>query len=344
MQLLAYFALLSATLATLALFFPPIRELYLPGVPVVGGAASDPIEAFSTGSSRLAPLQKGVTETLVMGVLALLGALLFAIPLVRIYVVTMRQEGYEKSFVRLLVALPVAVSAVVRIVQDDLALAFALAGIVAAVRFRTTVKDLQDAFFAFAAIAIGLASGTGNFIMAGAASFVLTVLVYGMWRLDVGDIGPSLELPYGGVTLSTALVPGETQEAVVLGDRSALKLVEPADLEDLQESIAQLAGYVRADALRKKKKYNTLVIAHMTREKDGGRKYFEELMDEHASRLVYVGEQALEGSDVLAYQYLVRLHKQVDIGAMADDFDGIGHGPLVAVELKPVGGLRDRLT
>ena len=345
-QLAVYFIAVGLLLALLADLFPPIRQLYLPDAPPVGDVSDfGDIGDIDGGDPQWTSLAEAVTETAVLGVLALLGALIFAVPVVRIYVVTMRQEGYEKSFVRLLVALPVVVSGVVRIVQNDLALAFALAGIVAAVRFRTTVKDLQDAFFAFAAIGIGLATGTGNFVMAGAASVVLCALVYGMWRLDVGEIGHSLELPYGGVSLSAALVPGESQEAVVLGEREVLPTVGPTDLDELQESINQLAGYVRADALRKKKKYNTLIIAHVDPESiKSVRKEIEETLMNHASRCVCVGDIALENSDTIAIQFLARLKKSVDIGAMVEAFDYGPKGPIYALELKPIGGLRDRIT
>ena len=107
------------------------------------------------------------------------------------------------------------VAGVVQVVRGDLALAFALAGIVAAVRFRTTVKDLQDAVFAFSAIGVGLAAGTGNFSLAGALSFIFCLLSWLLWQYNVGDVEPSLELGHSGVTLAEALVPGE---GVVVSD------------------------------------------------------------------------------------------------------------------------------
>jgi len=48
---------------------------------------------------------------------------------------------------------------VVLIVRDSVALAFSLAGIVAAVRFRNTLRDTKDAVYIFLAIAVGLAAG-----------------------------------------------------------------------------------------------------------------------------------------------------------------------------------------
>ena len=48
----------------------------------------------------------------------------------------------------------------VAIVQNSVALAFSLAGIVAGVSYRTRLKDSADALFIFAAIGVGLAAGT----------------------------------------------------------------------------------------------------------------------------------------------------------------------------------------
>ena len=52
------------------------------------------------------------------------------------------------------------VTAIVYIVKFSLPLAFALAGIFAGVRYRSTLKSQIDAFFTFACIAVGLSAGT----------------------------------------------------------------------------------------------------------------------------------------------------------------------------------------
>lgn len=59
-----------------------------------------------------------------------------------------------------LILLPIVVTGIVAIVQNSLALAFSLAGIVAGVSYRTRLKDSTDAIFIFASIGVGLAAGT----------------------------------------------------------------------------------------------------------------------------------------------------------------------------------------
>jgi len=70
------------------------------------------------------------------------------------------------------------VTAIIVIVKFSLALAFALTGIFAGVRYRTSLKNLTDALFIFACMAVGLAAGTQALGIALALSifFVFTAL------------------------------------------------------------------------------------------------------------------------------------------------------------------------
>ncbi|HSM05382.1 MAG TPA: DUF4956 domain-containing protein [Longimicrobiales bacterium] len=339
LRLIAYFAILGTVLGVLALAVPWFATMLIPTPP---GAESIPGVTGGMGPAT-SDWARTAAETAVVGLLSLLGALLFTVPIVWIYTVIMRQEGYDQSFVRLLASLPVVVAGVVQVVRGDLALAFALAGIVAAVRFRTTVKDLQDAVFAFAAIGVGLAAGTGNFTLAGALSTVFCLLGWVLWHYNVGDVEPSLELGHAGVTLSEALVPGESHKAVVIGDDDMAEPVHAKDLEELSDHIDRLADYVRADALRKKKKYNTLLLVH-TDDPEGAAEFLEPILDEHARRWVLVDTIRRNGTGMVAMEYLMRLKKKVKVGQMIDHMDCGPDSVCQAAELKPIKGLRKRLT
>ena len=339
LRVIVYFLALAVVFGGLALTVPWFAEMLVPAPP---GSEAFPGLSDSVGPSA-SELTRTVGETAVLGLLALLAALSFTIPVVWIYTVIMRQEGYDRSFVRMLASLAVVVAGVVQVVRGDLALAFALAGIVAAVRFRTTVKDLQDAVFAFAAIGIGLAAGTGSFTLAGAISTVFTLLAYALWRLNVGDVGPSLELSHGGVALAEALVPGERHMAVVVGDESQVEPVHADDLPTLSVYIDRLADYIRGDALRKKKKYNTLLLIH-TKEPKEAEALVEPILDEHALRWVEVDRIERNGSGLVAVEYLLRLKKKVKVGRMIDKLDCGEENVCRAAELKPIRGLRKRLT
>src|SRR5467141_4452595 len=119
-------------------------------------------------------------------VVAMLCALWLMSPVAWMYMRTKPKANYDASLVQTVIVLPVVISGVVLIVRDSVALAFSLAGIVAAVRFRNTLKDTKDAVYIFLAIAVGLAAGVQSF----AVAFVVTVIFLGvvlvLWRFDIG--------------------------------------------------------------------------------------------------------------------------------------------------------------
>jgi hypothetical protein len=81
----------------------------------------------------------------------------------------------------------VAVTGIVMIVKSSVALAFSLAGIVAAVRFRTTLDDTKDAVYVFLAIGVGLASGVQAVGVALALSVIFNAVVLTLWKTRFGD-------------------------------------------------------------------------------------------------------------------------------------------------------------
>ena len=344
-RLAGYYGLLGGSFYFMGLRFPWFRRFILPNQPVTGSTDLGDIARASSGIPD-GPYSEVVAETAAGGVIALTAAMLFAFPVMWMYTITMRQEGYEKSFVRMLILLPLVVAGVVRVVRGDLALAFALAGIVAAVRFRTTLRDLENAVYAFAAIGIGLAAGTGFFTLAGALSTIFAYSVYLIWRLHVGEVETSLELHgVGAPSLAEALVPGEDQKALVIGDRDAVTPVQTAEHQELDAAIERLARYVRGDALRKKGKYNTLLIGYCAPGDVGTAKgKLAQVLEDHAERCVHVDELRTVDSDLVALVYLMRLKKEVEVGAMIDALDADDGSVIRAAELKPVKGLRKRIT
>ena len=85
-----------------------------------------------------------------------------------------------------LLVIPIAIALVVFLVKGSLALAFSLAGIVAAVRFRSTLKQPMDGVYMFMAIGIGLAAATQLVVVAFLASVIFTTVVLGVWKTNYG--------------------------------------------------------------------------------------------------------------------------------------------------------------
>lgn len=119
-------------------------------------------------------------------VLAMTAAFVLTVPAVIVYVRTRTEEEYDDALVNTVLVLPSIVTAILSVVQTSLALSFSLAGIVAAVRFRSNVKDSRDALYILAGVAIGFASGVHALAVAIAISLSFVVLELFAWRSGVG--------------------------------------------------------------------------------------------------------------------------------------------------------------
>jgi len=119
------------------------------------------------------------------GAAAVIAAFLLALPVAFTYVRTRNRLKYDESLVQTVIMLPVVVTSILIVVENSLALAFSLAGIVAAVRFRNNLKDSRDAVYVFAAVGIGFASGVGALAIAAFLSVFFCALELLLWKMDL---------------------------------------------------------------------------------------------------------------------------------------------------------------
>lgn len=91
---------------------------------------------------------------------ALFFALLVMIPIRWVYQADDLNPAPNAGVAIGLLLLPMVVAAIIFVVKFSLPLAFALTGIFAGMRHQTRLKHQLDAYFTFAAIAVGLAAGT----------------------------------------------------------------------------------------------------------------------------------------------------------------------------------------
>jgi hypothetical protein len=177
--------------------------------------------------------------------------------------ITKQQEGYDESLVHTVMILPVPVSALVIVVQDSVALAFSLAGIVAAVRFRNTLKDTKDAVYIFLAIGTALAAGVQGLGIAAVATVLFNYLVLVMWRFKVGNMyadqlkfTPRMRL---GDVLAGAGTPGAGTGQLTIGDPGVLAALTPDSLGEIAERKARIREHIES-AGKGGKKYNGLLV------------------------------------------------------------------------------------
>jgi hypothetical protein len=116
--------------------------------------------------------------------LQMTSAFLLVLPLAFVYVRTRTRVKFDHSLVQTVIVLPIVVTAILVVVRDSLALAFSLAGIVAAVRFRNTLKESGDAVYIFGAIGIGFATGIHAISVAAVLSVVFVVVELALWKFD----------------------------------------------------------------------------------------------------------------------------------------------------------------
>jgi hypothetical protein len=167
-------------------------------LPHQAGVAPASLDTLFGGAPALAgrrdvsaiPLDEG-TLALTVAV-AMLAAVLLSLPVAWVYLVTRAKRGYQQSVVQLLIILPAVVAGIVIMVKYSLALAFSLAGIVAAVRFRNTLDDSKDAVYVFLATGIGLAAAV-NLPVAAVLSIGFNATVLVLWYSDFGQAPMELD-------------------------------------------------------------------------------------------------------------------------------------------------------
>lgn len=93
----------------------------------------------------------------------------------------------DKTVLETLVVLPIIITAIVLVIQNSIALAFGLAGIVAGVQYRNRLALSIDAAYLFAAIAIGIASGIEAAGIGIVMSFWFCLTIVGLKLLRVTD-------------------------------------------------------------------------------------------------------------------------------------------------------------
>jgi hypothetical protein len=272
----------------------------------------------------------------------MVGALLIMIPVTRIYMVTRRHRGYDESVVHTLLILPVAVTGIVMIVQHSLALAFSLAGIVAAVRFRTTLEDTKDAVYVFLAIGVGLASGVQAMGLALVLSLVFNVVVLALWATRFGNPYAVASTGSGHMALGDALAgPDSASTRRVVGDVSLLDAAAPSDLQEAVTQASRLERHLGEERLKKKSKRANGLLLVRTAEMAPSQEAIEAFLEEATVRWKLAEVVQTSAGGWIA-EYLVRLDGPAAAGAI---LDGIRTGvPTVqTVEYRSLEGLRGRM-
>ena len=182
--LTAYYLILFAVGGTLMYFIPALRQVVSGErlAEMIAGGAQNSL-SFESGTSSSASF--GWMFALYM-LVSMLGSFALMFPTSWVYMATRQKKGFNQTMVQTLIILAMAVTGVVVIVRNSLALAFSLAGIVGAVRFRNSLPDTRDTLYVFLSIGVGLASGVEAL---GAAAVLSVVFNYTVLLLNRNDYG-----------------------------------------------------------------------------------------------------------------------------------------------------------
>ena len=182
--LTGYYLLLFAVGGTLMYFIPELRQV-VSGERLAQMIAGNSQNSLSFQSGTSGSMSFGWMFSLYM-LVSMVGSFALMLPTSWVYMATRQKKGFNQTMVQTLIILAMAVTGVVVIVRNSLALAFSLAGIVGAVRFRNSLPDTRDTLYVFLSIGVGLASGVEAL---GAAAVLSVVFNYTVLLLNRSDYG-----------------------------------------------------------------------------------------------------------------------------------------------------------
>jgi hypothetical protein len=183
-RLVCYYAVLVGATMLISQYMPRSEVIAHESLDALFGIGAGAVEEGGRHARAVvAPVDQ--TTLAVTVALAMISAVLLALPTAWVYTKTRAKRGYQQSVVQTLMVLPLVVAGVVVLVKYSVALAFSLAGIVAAVRFRNTLDDSKDAVYIFLATGIGLASAV-DLPVAFVISVLFNAIALILWYTDFG--------------------------------------------------------------------------------------------------------------------------------------------------------------
>jgi hypothetical protein len=322
-RLLAYYGILAVVVLVLAYFFPGVIQRI--GAKGLGDVSEGPtvladaLSGSPTSAVGFGP--GGLGDVAVTTVLILLGALVLMLPVTWVYMSARPIPGHNQTVVQTLIILPLVVAGIVYIVQNSLALAFSLAGVVGAVRFRTTLRDTRDLVYIFLAIVIGFAAGVQSLAVGALISIVFNLVLFVTWRYDYGRniLTPTASSQWAGPLHTLASPTGDHE----IPDRDLVLSLTPEKAGALADRFERVR-----DTLGKKKKKPryTSVLTVTTDNVPEAQKQVEEVLDRMTKRWDLDEVVTNTGKPSEIY-YLTRLKKSIPrdvlLTAIHENADGI---------------------
>jgi hypothetical protein len=305
-RLVAYYVILAIIVAIAAFFFPAtiarIAAKGLGDIPEGPTVLTDALSAPSSlGTFGLASLLSVAITT----VLILIGALVLMLPVTWVYMSARPSGGqHNQNVVQTLIFLPLVVAGIVFMVQNSLALAFSLAGVVGAVRFRTTLRDSRDLVYIFLSIVVGFAAGVQSLAVGAVVSIIFNFVLLITWHYDYGRnmLMPTAAAQWSRPLQALASPTGDHQ----VPDRDLLLSLTP----EKANALADRFNRVRTAMGKKKKARYNSVLTITTDDVSEAQSRVEQVLDKTTKRWDLDEVVTNVGKPSELY-YLMRLRKSI---------------------------------
>jgi hypothetical protein len=313
-RLIAYYAFLGVILFLIHNFLPSTDHLLLgkgldastvPAGPMVLqdglSMSGDPASTVGAGSFD----ENSLAGIFITTTLILVGTMLLMMPVSWVYMSARHVPGHSQAVVQTLIILPLVVAGIVLIVRDSLALAFSLAGVVAAVRFRTNLRDTRDVVYIFLAIAVGFAAGVQTLAVGAVLTIVFNFVMMWTWRTDYGRnvLTPTAASRWAGPLNSLAM----TSEYDAVPDRDLVLSLSPTEATKLAARFGRVSEALGGD----KKKPRFTAVLSVTSDHVGDAQELVERVLDRLSKRWRLDEVVTHTGKPSEIYYLVRLKKSV---------------------------------
>ncbi len=196
--------------------------------------------------------------------LAFLGGMAISVT----YMVTHRGLSYSRAFVNALVIIPMVVTVVMMVLNNNLVTAFGLMAVFAIVRFRNVLRDTLDTSYVLCVLVVGMACGTQRFSLAVIATATLIAVMFFLWYTAFGSrhrydvivnlhwARPLAELGFMSRVLQrhsrTLHCASQRSSEVDAGTDLSYRLLlrDPERTDDLLNELRAVAGVTRVTSLK----------------------------------------------------------------------------------------------
>ncbi len=140
--------------------------------------------------------------------LALVLSFALSLMMCKVYQKTHQNAFYRQTYAQAMIIISMVVSVIMIVVGSNIIRAFSLIGAMSIVRFRNAVRDTRDISYIFFAIALGMACGTGFYLVAMIATIVISLCALLMHQMNffakdvckkILKIRLSSDIPYDAV-------------------------------------------------------------------------------------------------------------------------------------------------